>query len=161
MITVYQSNDGCFQQDSWPCCKAQITSNWFPKHDRALSVLKCPQQSPNVHYLHFTQHFTWTRTNLDFQNQIAFDWNRSPREVDDDNIFFGRFLNSFVVIWVTGIRRFLRYRFEGKLWSDSWALFSWHVAADALKLIYFQLINNRQTTNLFLMSFSRVNSFLN
>ncbi len=48
MTTVYPSSDSYFQQDSAPCHKAQIISDWFLEHDNELSLLKWPPQSPDL-----------------------------------------------------------------------------------------------------------------
>lgn len=48
MTTVYPSSDGFFQQDSAPCHKAQIISNWFLEHDDEFTVLQWPPQSPDL-----------------------------------------------------------------------------------------------------------------
>ncbi len=37
-----------FQQDSAPCHKAQIISDWFLEHDNVLTLLKWPPQSPDL-----------------------------------------------------------------------------------------------------------------
>ncbi len=42
------SCDGYFQQDEVPCHKAQIISNWLPKHDNEFTILKWPPQSPDI-----------------------------------------------------------------------------------------------------------------
>uniref|UniRef100_A0A9J8AZF2 Tc1-like transposase DDE domain-containing protein n=2 Tax=Cyprinus carpio carpio TaxID=630221 RepID=A0A9J8AZF2_CYPCA len=46
--TIYPSSDGYFQQDNAPCHKARIISNWFLEHDNEFTVLKWPQQSPDL-----------------------------------------------------------------------------------------------------------------
>ncbi len=46
--TVYTSSDGYFQQDNAPCHKSQIISDWFLEHDNKFTLLKWPQQSPNL-----------------------------------------------------------------------------------------------------------------
>ncbi len=48
MTTVYPSSDGYFQQDSAPCHKAQIISDWFLEHDNEFTLLKWPPQSPDL-----------------------------------------------------------------------------------------------------------------
>lgn len=39
MSTVYQSSNGCFQQDNTAC---RIISPWFVEHDNELTVVKWP-----------------------------------------------------------------------------------------------------------------------
>ncbi len=48
MTTVYPSSDGYFQQDSAPCHKAQIISDWFLEHENEFTLLKWPPQSPDL-----------------------------------------------------------------------------------------------------------------
>ncbi len=49
MTTVYPSSDGYFQQDSAPCHKAQIISDWFLEHNNKFTLLKKPPQSPDLY----------------------------------------------------------------------------------------------------------------
>ncbi len=48
MTTVYPSSDEYFQQDNAPCHKAQIISDWLHEHDKELTLLKWPPQSPDL-----------------------------------------------------------------------------------------------------------------
>ncbi len=48
MTTVYPSSDDYFQQDTAPCHKAQIISDWFLEHDNEFTLLKWPPQSPDL-----------------------------------------------------------------------------------------------------------------
>jgi len=40
---------GYFQHNNAPSLKAQIISNWFPKHENDLTVLKWLPQSPDLY----------------------------------------------------------------------------------------------------------------
>ncbi len=42
------SSDDYIQQDTAPCHKAQIISDWFLEHDNEFTLLKWPQQSPDL-----------------------------------------------------------------------------------------------------------------
>jgi len=48
VTTVFPSSDEYFQQDSAPCHKAQIISDWFLEHDNEFTLLKWPPQSPDL-----------------------------------------------------------------------------------------------------------------
>jgi hypothetical protein len=45
---ITTSSNGYFHQDTAPCHNAQIISNWFLEHDRQFTLLKWPQQSPDL-----------------------------------------------------------------------------------------------------------------
>lgn len=39
MTTLYQSSNGCFQQDSVSCHRSHIASNWFLEHGNEVAIL--------------------------------------------------------------------------------------------------------------------------
>jgi len=99
MATMDPSTDGYFQEDNAPCHKAWIISNWFLEHGNEFTVLKCPQQSPDLNPI---EHI-WD----------VVEWELCALDVHPTNLH--QLQDAFLSIWASISKECLQHLVESML----------------------------------------------